>query len=108
MAQVFDINGTTLTHITDANWEDKPEDDYLNGKTPVNQWRNVVLEGTMEETQFDIIYALEGQQVSVTIPPYDDRNGAFATYYYVILQSVTGDHQGPSMQNVRAELKVRI
>lgn len=109
MAQIFQLNGTTLTHINDCQWLENEQGDYLNGKMPKNRWRNVRLSGeAMEEAQYDIIHALEGQKVSVTITDYESRNSDFKTYYGADLLSISGDHNGPKFDNVSVELKVRI
>ena len=108
MAQVFKINSTTLTHVIDCQWIENPEGSIINGKSSKNRWRNVRLGGTMEESQFDILYTLLGNKVSVTITNYDDRNGDYKTYYGCDLLSVDGDHNGPRFDNVIAELKVLV
>ena len=108
MATDFKINSSTLTHITNASWSEQAEGSYLNGKMPKNRWRIMRLSGTMEEAQFDLIYAQEGAKVSITVPPYDSRNSDFETYYGADLISIEGEHQGPSFVNVRAELRVLI
>lgn len=109
MATDFAINGTTLTHIDDCQWIDEDYGSYLNGKTTVSRWRTVRLSGqVMEETQFDLLYAQEGQKVSLTIPDYTSRNSDFKIYYGCDLLSIDGDHRGPVFVNVRVELRVLV
>lgn len=111
MAQTIQINGTNYTYLVKADWQTDLAGQELAGQTPTERWARLVLaapEG-MPAADFDVIFALEGQQVSVAAPPYNDRNASnFITYYGAILEGVSGDHSGPLMTNVVCQLQVRL
>ena len=111
MARTFKINGTSLTYIVDAQWNERPAGtQYHAGPVPFNRWRGVTLftEG-MTATEFDTLYALEGQRVTTTLPPYNDRNASdYVTYYAAEIRSVSAEHQGPTMGGVTLEMMVRV
>lgn len=101
------INGTPYDRLLTADWSDRSEGDYLNATHSFNAWRNLVIGAdVLTETEFDALYALEGQIVSVDAPPYYDRNATEITYYGAELKKVTGQHNGPLVANVRLDLLV--
>ena len=110
MAQIFQVNGTNLTHITRGDWQEEPEGDYLNGKAIHNRWRRHILQANVTTAaEFDTLYALEGQKISLTTTNYFDRNSAnYVTYYGAEVKRVSGQHEGPIMRDVQIECLVRI
>lgn len=109
MAQIFKINGTTLSHITNGDWDETPETGYFNGKTPKNRWRphRLSTDG-MPASEYNTLFALLGQKVSLTTTNYADRNGDYRTYYGVDFQSIRGEHDGPIFRGVVAEFLVSV
>lgn len=109
MAQQHKINGTTINRITSANWEDGGQSQGLDGYTPLDSWRrHTWRSNVMTVTEFDTLYALEGQKVSITTTDYSDRNGDYLTYYNVDLERVGGRHEGPRIVDFVAEFLVRV
>lgn len=101
------INGTAYERLLTADWSDRPEGDYLDATGSFNAWRDLAISAdVLTATEFDALYALEGQIVSVDAPPYHDRNATPITYYGAELRSVTGRHQGPAVVGVRLDLRV--
>lgn len=109
MAQVFGVNGTTINYVVNAQWIERPEDDYLNGQTVRNRWRTHTWQTeVMSASEFNTLYALEGQQVTITTVDYEDRTGNYKTYYGAELRSIGGDHDGPNFQNILIEFLVKV
>jgi hypothetical protein len=109
MAQIFQINGATLTYVMEANWQEQPAGDFLNGQAAFNRWRRHTLRtNVMTAAEFDTLYALEGQKVSLTTTNYANRNGDYITYYDVEIKSITVQHDGPLMRDIQVDCLIRI
>lgn len=110
MAQVFKINGTSLTYITRGDWEDDYDQQAHDGNTPILRWRRHTMRAPdgMTAAEFDTLYALEGQKVSITTTNYEDRNSDYKTYYGCDLERVAGRHDGPLVYDVVLDLMVRV
>lgn len=107
----FLINGITISRMTKPDWQDSPGDSQsLYGAAPTARWRRLVCPAeALTATEWDTLRALEGQRVSVTAPPYADRNAAsWVTYYGAIFDRLTGSHEGPIHLSVTAEFMVRV
>jgi hypothetical protein len=109
MAQVFAINGTALTYITGADWESFPVADDLLGQRRFNRFKRHIwrLNEAMPMTQWEIIYPLEGDIVSITTTDPADINAAFVTFYGVNFESITGKNEATNMAGVTCEFLVR-
>jgi len=104
MAQVHAINGTTVEYIGQPDWIDKPLGGYLAGPTTHDRYRDHIWRtNIMTAAEFDTIFALMGQQVSITTTDYNDRDGDYKTYYNVVLESVDGTHEGPNFTGVECK-----
>jgi hypothetical protein len=110
MAQDIALNGVAIPRLTTANWTDDPSSAGLDGSTPRLRWRRVTVGAeVLTAAEFNTIYALEGQRVSVDLPDYSDRNAAnYKRYYGALLQRVSGEHSGPAFAGVTAEFLVRL
>jgi hypothetical protein len=110
MAQQHTINGTNINYITEAIWQDIPAGEYLNGKAIINRWRRHIWRtNVMPMSEFDTLYALQGQIVAIATTNYEDRNAAdYKTYYGVEFKRISGSHEGPNMQTVICEFLVRL
>ena len=111
MPQQFKINSVEISRITKGDWLDEPGDaQALDGVTPLARWRrHTWTTEVLSASEFNSLYSLEGQQVSLDTPPYDDRNAAdYQRYYGAILQSVTGNHDGSIFTGVSCEFLVRL
>jgi hypothetical protein len=109
MAQIFQLNGSSLTYPTKAFWTDQSSGSILNGKTPIHRWRDHLWRAeVMTETEYNTLYAQNGQRINITTIDYNDRNGDYKTYYQVKIMSVSGSHNGPIFEGVEVRFKVRV
>ena len=113
MPQTFKVNSTSFNYITRMDWADESQTGQagLDGYETLNRWRRLTAQGPegMPAADFDALFALQGQRVSVAAPPYSDRNNAnYATYYGAILQRVDGRHESINVVGVMCEFRVRI
>jgi len=103
------INGTAMTYIGKADWKDQPVGMFLTGEVVMNRYRGHTWQANvMTAADFDILYALEGQQVNLTTTNYSDRNGDHITYYNVLFLKISGQHNGPVVENVRADFNILV
>ncbi len=109
MAQIFKINDTTADYIQRADWVNSKVAEALDGDTARQRWVKHVWQGNvMDVDEFDTIFALEGQTVSITTTNYDDRNDDYLTYYGVKFLSIVSEHVSRIMENIRCEFLVRL
>ncbi len=110
MAQGFKLDDTTINHITQANWIDKPVAQALDGETPLAHSRtHTWASEAMPESIFDLVSAFEGQPVRLTTTNYSDpNNSAYIEYPGAVLISLTANHPGPLISGVMATFLVRV
>lgn len=109
MAQDFKINGTTLAYVMTGEWREVEVDSALDGQTVHNRWREHVWQtGVMETSEFDGLYALEGQKVAIVTTNYANRNGDYKQYYGAELRRITARHVALNMEQLRCEFRVRL
>ncbi len=108
-ADVLAINGNQMLTIGRPDWVDSSVGAYLSGETIVNRYRRHVWQtNVMSAADYNTLYALEGQKVSIQTTNYSDRNGIYVTYHNADLRRVTGQHNGPFFENVRAEFVIGV
>lgn len=112
MAQIFKVNDSNITHITDANWVDQPgAAGALDGNVALRASRTHTwtVSEAMPASIFDLLSAQEGATVRLTTTDYGDRNAAdYVEYPGAVLQSVRAQHPGPEMAGVLATFLVRV
>lgn len=109
MARVFGVNGADFTYLTAPNWVDELNGAGLDGNSPLNRWRRLTVRGSiMPMDEWNALRALEGQRVSVTCPPYGDRNADYVTYYGANFLSLSGKHESINMGDVTLDFVVLI
>jgi hypothetical protein len=110
MATDVAVNGTAIARLTTANWTDDPASAGLDGSTPRLRWVRVTVGAeVLTAAEFNTLYALEGQRVSVDLPPYGDRNNAnYKRYFGALCQRVSGEHSGPAFVGVSCDFLVRV
>jgi hypothetical protein len=111
MAQTFAINGTEIDRVNKPDWVDEAGDNQaLGGNTPLARWRRVIAQAdVLTMAEWNTLRGLEGQKVSITVPPYQDRNAAdWQTYYGADFGRLDGRQDGPAFTNVTAEFLVRL
>lgn len=110
MALTFQLNGSNLTYITQANWQEIPVGQYLNGQTVHHRWRvHTWQTNVMTAAEFDTLYAQQGAKVSITTVPYDDRNASdYVEYFGAELKEIEGEHNSTIVENVMITFRVRV
>lgn len=109
MAQDFQLNGTTLDYIMSGEWREIEDSSVLDGQMVHNRWREHVWRTeVMPVTEFDSLYALEGQKVTLTTVDYTDRNGDYVDYYGAELRRVSARHVALNMRQLTCEFRVRV
>ncbi len=109
MAQDYIINSTTLDYIMVGEWREVVESSVLDGQTVHNRWREHVWQTeVMPVTDFDTLYALEGQKVTLTTVDYSDRNNDYVIYYGAEFKRITARHQALNMAQLQCEFMVRL
>jgi hypothetical protein len=109
MAQIFRLNSTALTRVTRGDWADDPAGSGLDGSMPRQRWvRHTWGADVLSAAEYDLIFAQEGQRVTITTPDYADRNGDYVDYFGALCQRVSGQHEGPVVVGVTAEFLVRL
>ena len=110
MATDFKINGTTYTYLINVQWADSQPAEAFDGTYSYVRWRTLQARGDEAVTQaeFDSLYALEGQAVSVTCSPWENPAADYVTYYQARIKRVASRHAGPLHTGVVAEIEVRV
>lgn len=110
MAQDFKINGVTLNYVMIGEWREVEDSQALDGQTVHNRWREHLwrLNEAMPVSEFNTLYALEGQKVTIVTTDYANRNGAYAIYYGAELRRVAGRHVALNMEQFQCEFRVRL
>jgi hypothetical protein len=105
----FVVNNTHIERITRGDWTDAPAGVGLDGKTGRQRWVSHVWQSNvMSAEEFNSLYSLEGQKVSIKTTNYADRNGDYITYYGVDFKRISGEHAGPIFTGVTCEFLVRL
>lgn len=112
MAQIHDIDGTTITHISQALW-DQPAVDVSLDLIQVHSKhrRHTLLSRSMPMSVWQTLIGKRGSLVSLTTTDPDDPNGDYVTYYGVRVDDVIAPrngHDSLNMRNVRVEFLIRI
>jgi len=109
MAQIFQINETTISTGLEASWDEQPVAAPLAGGTVFNRWRRHRWQtNVMSAVEFDALRGRLGQRVSLTTTDYSDLNGDYVTYYGATVDAVRGEHSGPNFVGVSVEFEVRV
>lgn len=110
MAQLFKLNGITISRVTRGDWSEDSASSGPDGTLARLRWvRHTWQADVLAAADFNTLYAAEGTRCSIDTPAHDDRNAAdYRTYYNVLCQRVTGRHEGPIFVGVLAEFLVRL
>lgn len=112
MAQAHAIDGTTITHISQANWEQPVVDQSLNIIAVHSRWqRHTWLSDVMPMSIWQTLIGKRGSLVSLTTPSPADRNGDYITYYGARVDEVSAPpdgHDSLNMRGVKVEFLVRV
>ena len=109
MAQDFMINGTTLDYIMTGDWQDAEVDSVLDGQMVHNRYRrHIWLSNVQTIANFNTLYALEGQIVTITTTNQSNKNAAFLQYFGVFFQRIAAQHAAKNLEQIRCEFLVRL
>lgn len=110
MAQDFKINSTTVSRITKGDWQDEPGDSQsLAGVIPLARWRRHRWQAdVLSASEFNTLYALQGQKVKLTTVNYSDRNGDYIDYFGVDFPQISDSHDGPIFTGVSIDFLIRV
>lgn len=111
MAQVHDIDGTTLSYITGATWDRPPSGAMaLDRIQPHNRhWRHVWTANIMAMSEWITLIGKRGALVSITTTDPADPNGDYVTYYAVEVREVRKEaHDSLNARGVTVEFLVKV
>ncbi len=110
MAQVHDIDGTTVNFISQATWNRAVNSQSLNliavhNKHRIHTW----LSNVMTAAEWTTFRGKRGNIVSITTTDPDDPNGNYVTYFGAIIRSVSqGNHNSLNFEGVRIEFLINV
>ncbi len=110
MAQVHDIDGTTVNFIAQTIWNRATNSESLDLIAVHNKWRNHTWQSNvMTAAEWATFRGKRGSIVSLTTTDPDDPNGDYVTYYNAIVRSVSpGAHESLNFEGVRIEFLVNV
>lgn len=110
MAQIHDIDGTTLSYISQAIWNQPVNSQSLNLIAVHNRWRSHIWNSNvMTTTEWSTLIGKRGSTVSITTTDPDDPNGDYVTYYEAIVRNVTfRTHDSLNITGVKVEFLVKV
>lgn len=111
MAQVHDIDGTTLNYISHAHWFQAANSQSFDLIAVHERYRKHTWLGgnAMTTTEWATIIGKRGSIVSITTTNPDDPNGDYVTYYDAIIRNITfGRHDSLNIIGARVEFLVRV
>jgi hypothetical protein len=110
MAQVHDIDGTTLNYISQALWNQPVNSQSLNLIAVHNKWRiHTWLSNVMTTIEWATLIGKRGSIVQITTTDPDDPNGDYISYFEVILRSATfGSHDSLNIRGAKLEFLIKV
>ena len=110
MAQVHDIDGTTVNYISTAPWNQPANSQSLNLITVHNRWRSHTwTSNVMTAAEWSTIIGKRGSIVSITTTNPNDPNGDYVTYYEAIVKDVTyASHDSLNIRGAKIEFLVKV
>jgi hypothetical protein len=110
MAQVHDIDGTTVNYISQALWDQPVNDQSLDLIAVHNSYRrHTWVSNVMTAAEWSTMRGKRGSVVSITTTNPNDPNGDYVTYYDAVVRNVTqGNHESLNFQGVRIEFLINV
>lgn len=110
MAQVHDIDGTTVNFISQAPWNQAVNSQSLDLIAVHNRWRiHTWLSNVMTAAEWATFRGKRGSIVSITTTDPDDPNGDYVTYFQAIVRNVSqGNHDSLNLRGVKIEFLVKV
>ena len=104
---MFTINFVPLTFITSAQWDDKNHIQKLDGQTLISNYQSHTWAASiMTVAEYNALFALNGQLVSINTTDFDNRLGF--KEYMAILLNVDGTQAGINMVGVNLSFTIRL
>ena len=110
MAQVHDIDGTTINYISQAPWQQPVNSQSLDliavhNRPRIHTW----LSNVMTTTEWSTLIGKRGSIVSITTTDPDDPNGDYVTYYNAIIRNITfASHDSLNIRGAKIEFLVKV
>lgn len=110
MAQVHDIDGTTVSYVSRAIWNRAVNSQSLDLITVHNKHRiHTWLSNVMTAAEWATMRSKRGSIVPITTTDPNDPNGDYVTYYNAVVRSVSqGRHESLNFHGVRIEFLVNV
>lgn len=110
MAQIHDIDGTTLNYISQALWNQPVNSQSLNLIAVHSRWRRHIWQSNvMTTTEWATLIGKRGSIVSITTTDPDDPNGDYVTYYEATVRDVSASsHSSLNIMGAKVEFLVKV
>lgn len=110
MAQVHDIDGTTVSYVVQAIWTQKVNSQSLDLISVHNKHRlHTWMSNVMTAAEWATMRGRRGSIVSITTTDPDNPNGDYVTYYDAIVKNVSqGNHESLNFEGVKIEFLINI
>lgn len=110
MAQVHDIDSTTVNYISQAIWQQPVKSQSFDLIAVLSRWRtHTWLSNVMTTTEWATLIGKRGSIVSITTTDPDDPNGDYVTYYNAVVRNITfASHDSLNIHGARIEFLVKI
>jgi hypothetical protein len=110
MAQVHDIDGTTVNYVTQALWDQSVNSQSLDLIAVYNKHRrHTWLSNVMTAAEWATMRGKRGNVVSITTTDPDDPNGDYVTYFDAIVRDVSpGNHKSLNFEGVKIEFLINV
>ena len=109
MAQIHNIDGTTVNFISQAVWNQPANSQSLDLIAIHNKWRSHTwLSNIMTAAEWATFRGKRGNIATITTTDPDDPNGDYITYFNVIVKNVSpGNHESLNFSGVRVEFLIK-
>jgi len=110
MAQIHDIDGTTINYVSQAIWNQGVNSQSLDlitvhSKRQTHTW----ISNIMTATEWTTMRGKRGSIVSITTTDPDDPNGDYVTFHDAIVKNVSqGNHESLNFSGVKLEFLVKV
>jgi hypothetical protein len=110
MAQIHDIDGTTLNYISQALWNQPVNSQSLDLIAIHNRWRRHIWQSNVMTTaEWATLIGKRGSIVSITTTDPDDPNGDYVTYYEAIVRDISfTSHDSLNIRGAKVEFLVKV
>jgi hypothetical protein len=110
MAQIHNIDGTTINYISQAPWSQAVNSQSFDLIAVHEKYRkHTWLSNVMTTAEWATLIGKRGSIVSITTTDPNDPNGDYITYYEAIVRNVTfSRHESLNIIGAKVEFLVRV